>query len=92
MQQILNGKIYNTATMDVLAERDRYFNGKYSGSDRLCRTKNGALCMYRTSNRRDPSRAEGVEAVNVADLGEILNTWKLSPESAEKLAEFLPEA
>ncbi len=53
MKKILNGKIYNTETMDTLVERSIYSNGNYCGSDSIGITPNGAYAFVQTSNGQD---------------------------------------
>jgi hypothetical protein len=91
MRQITNGKIYNTATMTVLATRSCYNNGNYCGSDKLCRTRTGLLAMVRTSNGQDLYRHNGIEAIAAEQLGAVLDGWELDDEEQCNLSGYLDE-
>lgn len=92
MRQIINGKIYDTATMTILATNARYANGNYCGEDRLCRTKTGELALVKTSNGQDLYRQAGIEALTTSELGVALEGWAPSTEETAALREHLAEA
>lgn len=91
MRQIINGKIYNTATMAVLATRSHYNNGNYCGSDELCLTRTGLLAMVHTSNGQDLYRCNSIEAVTVDQLGVVLDGWELDDKEQRNLSGYLDE-
>lgn len=91
MRQIINGKIYNTATMTVLATRSCYNNGNYCGADKLCRTRTGLLAMVRTSNGQDLYRLNSIEALTADQVGEALDGWDLDEDEQRNLSGYLDE-
>ena len=91
MRQIINGKIYNTETMTVLATRTCYNNGNYCGSDKLCLTCTGLLAMVHTSNGQDLYRSNYIEAITDDQLGTALDGWELDEEEQRNLSGYLDE-
>lgn len=53
MQQIIDGKRYNSETGRVIAERNHYNNGNYSGTTYLKVSPSGNLYKHTWSNGQD---------------------------------------
>lgn len=91
MRKIIDGKIYNTETMAVLACHHCYSNGNYIGSNKLCRTRTGLLALVRTSNGQDLYRCNTIEALTADEVAVAVDGWELTGEEQRNLSDYVQE-
>ena len=87
MKNIINGKLYNTATMTTLCSRNAYNNGTYAGDSSIRVTKSGAYAYVVTSNGQDLYRESSIEAIRKEDIAERIDGWRLDDEEVEALTQ-----
>jgi hypothetical protein len=85
MKCIINGKLYDTATMTILCSRNAYNNGNYVGDSSIRVTKGGNYAFVVTSNGQDLYRESSIEAVKKEEIAGLINGWRLDDEEVEAL-------
>lgn len=85
MKSIINGKLYNTATMTTLCERNAYNNGNYCGDSSIRVTRNGNYAFVVTSNGQDLYRESRIEAITKDEIAERIDGWRLDDNEVEAL-------
>lgn len=73
MKRIIDGKMYNTDTAQVIAETDHYNNGNYSGTTRIMVTKKGNLFSWTNSNGQDCYLQDSIDTYIDIDGMDIIN-------------------
>jgi hypothetical protein len=86
MKTIINGKLYNTATMTTLCERNVYINGTYAGDSSIRVTKSGNYAFVVTSNGQDLYRQSRIEAISKDQIAGIIDGWRLDDDEVTALA------
>lgn len=86
MKNVINGKLYNTATMTTLCSRNAYNNGNYAGDSSIRVTKGGNFAYVVTSNGQDLYRESSIRAITKDEIAELINGWRLDDEEVVALA------
>lgn len=94
MKRSINGRVYNTDTMDYLVSKSAYNNGNYCGDTHIAKTKSGLYAVIGTSNGQDLYRQSYIYAIEKDKIAEFISGWKIDDdEEATLLAEgILTEA
>lgn len=87
MKSVINGKLYNTATMTTLCERSAYNNGNYAGDSSIRVTKSGNYAFVVTSNGQDLYRQSSIEAIRKEDIAGYIDGWRLDDKEVEALTQ-----
>jgi predicted chitinase len=87
MKTVINGKLYNTATMTTLCERNSYNNGNYAGDSSIRVTKSGNYAFVVTSNGQDLYRQSSIEAITKDEIASRIDGWRLDDDEVAALAE-----
>jgi predicted chitinase len=87
MKSIINGKLYNTATMTILCSRDAYHNGTYAGDSSIRVTKGGNYAFVVTSNGQDLYRNDSIEAIAKEEIAARIDGWELDDDEVAALTE-----
>jgi predicted chitinase len=86
MKSVINGKLYNTATMTILCERNDYDNGNNYCGDRSIRVTPGGNYVYVvTANGQDLYRQSSIEAITKDEIAERIDGWRLDDDEVEAL-------
>ena len=86
MKTIINGKLYNTATMTTLCSRNAYNNGNYCGDSSIRVTRNGSYCYVVTANGQDLYRESSITAITKDEIASYIDGWRLDDDEVEALA------
>ena len=87
MKIVINGKLYNTATMTILCSINDYNNGNYTGDRSIRVTRNGNFAFVVTANGQDIYRQSRIEAIRKEEIPNVIDGWKLDDDEVEALAE-----
>lgn len=87
MKSVINGKLYDTATMTTLCEKNSYNNGTYCGDSSVRVTKSGNYAFVVTSNGQDLYRNSNITAITKDEIAGYINGWRLDDEEVEALTE-----
>lgn len=87
MKIVINGKLYNTATMTTLCSRNSYNNGNYAGDSSIRVTKSGNYAYVVTSNGQNLYRQSRIEAIRKEEIASYIDGWRLDDDEVEALTE-----
>jgi hypothetical protein len=87
MKSVINGKLYNTATMTTLASRNAYNNGNYAGDSSIRVTRSGNYAYVVTSNGQDLYRQSRIEAIRKEEIASYIDGWRLDDDEVEALTQ-----
>jgi hypothetical protein len=87
MKSVINGKLYNTATMTTLCSRNAYNNGNYCGDSSIRVTRNGSYCYVVTANGQDLYRESSITAIAKAEIASYIDGWRLGDEDVSALSD-----
>lgn len=85
MKSVINGKLYNTATMTTLVSVNDYNNGTYCGDRSIRATRGGAYAYVVTSNGQEIYRQSSIKAIAKDEIAEYIDGWRLDDEEVETL-------
>lgn len=85
MKRIHGGKVYDTDTMEEIAEEGDYINGKYCGRRWLGRTPQGKLAIVQTSNGQDLYRKSWIRPVSSEEARGEIEGWEINEGEATRL-------
>lgn len=85
MQQIIDGKNYDTGTMTTLVKTARHNNGTYSGSDSIRITPGGAYAFVSWSNGQDMYRQSYIETLDKSEVAAKINGWVIDDNERDTL-------
>lgn len=89
MKKVVNGAVYDSEKCEIVAERNAYSNGNYTGADHLCLTASGKFFVYYSSNGCDANRYDGIKALDtLQDATQAINGWRLSDAEAQRLIDL----
>jgi arginine repressor len=87
VKTIINGKLYNTATMTTLCSCDAYNNGNYCGDSSIRVTKSGNYAFIVTANGQDLFRQSSIDSIRKEDIASYINGWRLDDAEVEALTQ-----
>ena len=87
MKSVINGKLYNTATMTTLCSVNDHHNGTYCGDRSIRVTPKGAYAYVVTANGQDIYRQSSIEAISKDEIADRIDGWRLDDDEVEALTE-----